>query len=77
MEYILLAVVLITLFKVASNTLRDRDYLKNFQDTPHAVLQSIIENGNWRLDPDDRSYHPNHHNSHYVPYGKGCCLTSD
>ena len=60
-EYILLAVALITLFQVATKALRENDYLKNFQDTPHNVFRNIVENGNWETDPTRPVgiFHPN------------------
>ena len=45
-EYILLAVVLITLFQLTSNTFKDNGYLNEFQDTPHDIFRNLVENGN-------------------------------
>lgn len=71
-EYILLAVALITLFQVAATTLRDNDYLKSFQDVPHSIFQNVVENGNWLVDLEEsRSLHPNQHDLHYTPHGEG------
>ena len=75
-EYILLAVVLIVLFQLAANTLRDNGYLKNFQDAPNKIFVNLIENGNgagWAKSvsaPESRNYHPNHHKLHFTSDGK-------
>ena len=72
MEYILLAVVLITLFQIATKTLRDNDYLKNFQDTPNKIFVNLIKNGNWEVDETaSRGLHPNQHLLHFTPDGEG------
>ena len=71
-EYILLAVVLITLFQLTSNTFKDNGYLNEFQDTPHDKFRNLVENGNGEVNLDkSRSEHPNHHEAHYVPPGNG------
>lgn len=71
-EYILLAVALITLFQVASNTLRDNDHLKKFQDIPSQIFKNMVENGNWIVDEmDSRRLHPNQLDLHYTPDGEG------
>lgn len=71
-EYILLAVVLITLFQLASKTLKDNDYLANFTDTPYAIFVHLAEHGNWEPDKNEsRNLHPNNHELHYTPFGEG------
>ena len=71
-EYILLAVVLISLFQIATVTLRDNDYLKGFQETPNKIFMNLVENGNWETDVvKSRSLHPGHHDHHYTSDGKG------
>ena len=71
-EYILLSVALITLFQIATNTLRDSDLLRNFQDVPNKILLNLMENGNWKVNQkDSKSFHPNHHRLHYSPDGEG------
>ncbi|MCZ0933059.1 MAG: hypothetical protein OXJ52_07905 [Oligoflexia bacterium] len=74
-EYLLLAVALIALFHIAAVTLRDNESLKNFQEIPGQIFKDIVENGNWQPnDPqgyESRKRHPNHHDRHYVPDGKG------
>jgi len=71
-EYILLAVVFIVMFQLVSNTLADNEYLNQFQDIPNQVFTNMVENGNWQVDQtDSRNLHPNQHNLHYTPYGRG------
>ena len=72
MEYILLALVLMIIFHVSTKTLKDSGSLENFQRTPDVILTNLIENGNWKIDPNEsRKYHPNDHYLHYTPYGDG------
>ena len=67
-EYLLLAVFLLFLFQLATKTLKDNDYLKNFQATPNKILVNLIENGNWEPDTDkSRELHPNQYDLHYTP----------
>lgn len=69
-EYILLAVVFIVLFQVASNTLKNNDYLKNFQDTPRKIFVNMVQNGNWEpILQDGCNLHPNHYNMHFSSDG--------
>ena len=71
-EYILLAVVLIALFQLTTQTLKTNGYLKEFQETPQKVFRNMVENGNWKLEEaQSRKYHPNHYESQYTPDGKG------
>ena len=71
-EYILLAIALITLFQIATITLKENDSLKSFQETPGKIFQNLVENGNWIVDTTkSRSQHPNHHERHFTPEGKG------
>ena len=71
-EYILLAVALIALFQVATVTLRDNESLKNFQEIPGQIFKNLVENGNWEIEEElSRRNHPNHHERHYTPNGKG------
>ena len=65
-EYILLAVALMTLFKIMANTISGSDYLKEFQETPHRIIRNLIENGNWRTTGSaSRDHHPNQHSRHF------------
>ena len=71
-EYILLAVALVTLFQISVITLRNNQSLKNFQELPGQIFRNLVENGNWLIDmPNSRLNHPNHHERHYTPEGKG------
>ena len=67
-EYILLAVVLVSLFTLMTKTLKDGDYLNEFHDGPTKLLKSMVQNGNFELD-EDKSFelHPNQHDMHYTP----------
>ena len=71
-EYILLAVTLLVLFQVASNTFTENDFLKNFQETPQKIFTNMVENGNWIVDTtESRANHPNHWAFHYSSEGEG------
>ena len=70
-EYLLLAVVLIILFSLTANTLRDNDYLKGFQDKPKALFTNMVENGNWEPSKEEsQKNHPNQHHLHYTTKGE-------
>ena len=71
-EYLLLAVVLLVLFQVSTNTFKNNDSLKNFQETPRNIFKNMVENGNWEPTPDkSRKLHPNHYESQYTANGEG------
>ncbi|MBC6414916.1 MAG: hypothetical protein GDA46_00770 [Bdellovibrionales bacterium] len=71
-EYILLAVSLLILFQIATNTLKNNRYLKAFQETPQNIFQSLVENGNWDINKDSsRKKHPNHYEAQYTTDGTG------
>ena len=71
-EYILLAVALLVLVQATTNTLKNTQALKSLQETPQNIFTNMVENGNWELDTTkSRFMHPNHHESHYTPNGKG------
>ena len=71
-EYILLAVVLISLFQLASISLKDNQSLKNFQELPGSVFKNLVENG--YVHPDEatsRKNHPNVFDRYRTSLGKG------
>ncbi len=70
-EYILLAVVLIVIFQVATKTLRDSNYLEHFQKAPNQIFVNLIENGNWEPNTfQSKKHHPNYLNRHYSSEGE-------
>ena len=71
-EYILLAIAMLVLVQAATNTLKDNEALKSFQETPQNIFKNMVENGNWELDgAESRRLHPNHYEAQYTPNGKG------
>ena len=69
-EYLLLAVVFIAFFGLITNTLKNNDYLKDFQDAPNAMFENMIENGNWEVnEAKSQKQHPNQHNLHFTSKG--------
>ena len=70
MEYILLAVALLTLFKLVANIMKNNGHLKSFQDRPIAIFRGLVEDGNWK-EKESKKYHPNHLKSHYSSKGSG------
>ena len=71
-EYILLAVVLITLFQLASISLKDNQSLKNFQELPGSIFKHLVENGYGHPDEaTSRKNHPNVFDRYYTPEGQG------
>ena len=73
-EYLLLAVVLTVLFKVATDTLKNNGYLDEFRNTPADRFRNMAQNGNWKKKNEERQskdLHPNQFNSHRQSKGKG------
>ena len=73
-EYILLGAVLAFLFKLVTGSGLLKDSLQNFQETPYAVFNNLLETGNL-LDPDmspeeATKQHPNNHELHYTSDGE-------
>ena len=66
-EYILLAVVLVTLFQLATMTLKNNKSLKNFQELPNQIFRDLVTNGTI----EGSKNHPNHYDRYYTTFGDG------
>ena len=64
-EYLLLAVVVLVLSRLAFNTLKNGDYLDDFVSGPNQYIARMLENGNWQISTQDsKADHPNHTRRH-------------
>ena len=70
-EYLLLGVVLIILFKLSTDALKENDNLNKFIKTPQQLFENMVANGNWETGETSRRLHPNQFDSHRQSNGKG------